>query len=54
MAYAHPGHDHSQWSSDIIHGVLFLGVASLGALAAFFIKQKLNNKKNQKDSNNAA
>lgn len=38
-ATAHPGHDHSHWTSSLAHGVLFVGIVAIAALGAKLIKQ---------------
>lgn len=46
-AFAHPGHDHSQWGSFAVHALFYLSIASVGALAVYLIKKKLAAKKKQ-------
>lgn len=48
LAVAHPGHDHSHWSSDALH-ILFYGVTALTiALGGLWIV-KAKNKNSQKE-----
>ncbi len=35
-ACAHPGHDHSSWSSSLVHGLGLAAAAGLIILAAFY------------------
>lgn len=49
IAFAHGGHDHSHWSSGIIHAVWISATIAVFAISALVLKNraKLKNTKNQ-------
>lgn len=44
--YAHPGHDHTHWTSDIFHGVFFIALVTV-AIASAIAFVKITSKKSQ-------
>lgn len=38
-AQAHPGHDHSSWTSPLVHGILFASIAAVVATACYVMNQ---------------
>ena len=36
---AHPGHDHSHWSSPAMHSMLFVVLVAAGAAAVYALRQ---------------
>lgn len=43
-ATAHPGHDHSHWTSSLAHGVLFAGIMAVAALGIKLLNKNANTK----------
>ena len=39
-AFAHPGHDHSHWTSELAHSILFVAIACVVAMSVKFMKRK--------------
>ncbi|CAD5292204.1 conserved exported hypothetical protein [Alteromonas sp. 38] len=46
-AFAHAGHDHGHWSSQILHGLFFLSLAAVGAACVFAGYKAFSRKKRQ-------
>lgn len=42
---AHSGHDHSHWSSDLLHAMFYLSLAAAAGALAFATKKYANKKK---------
>ena len=43
-ATAHPGHDHSHWTSSLAHGILFVGIMAVAALGIKLLNKNANTK----------
>ncbi|PIE41727.1 MAG: hypothetical protein CSA49_02005 [Gammaproteobacteria bacterium] len=39
-SFAHPGHDHSHWTSPLAHGILFVSIVAVAALGVKLFKQQ--------------
>lgn len=50
ISWAHPGHDHSHWSSSFVHTVLFLSITG-ALLLGFKLWRNRVSKKNALDVN---
>ncbi|GHB68360.1 hypothetical protein GCM10008107_17290 [Psychrosphaera saromensis] len=40
VSQAHPGHDHSHWSSNLTHLALALSVAGIASVGVFIYRRK--------------
>ncbi|MBM6550725.1 hypothetical protein [Marinomonas ostreistagni] len=49
-ALAHPGHDHSHWSSPAVHALFFIGIAVVLGAAAWQIRKQIKAKRDQGES----
>lgn len=45
LAIAHPGHDHSYWTSDAIHVLTIAAIIGISTVGAFVYKQKKSKQK---------
>jgi len=48
LSFAHAGHDHSHWSSDLTHLILAAAVISIVAIGAYMIRRKNQSSKVEK------
>ncbi|AFJ03609.1 hypothetical protein Q7C_2484 [Methylophaga frappieri] len=46
-AFAHPGHDHSAWTSGLIHAIFYLSIVGVVSAIAYSVHKKIKAKKNQ-------
>ncbi len=40
VSFAHPGHDHSHWTSDLTHGALLFAIVAFAAMATKIIHSR--------------
>lgn len=40
LAVAHPGHDHSYWTSDIIHALTIAAIIGISTVGIFLYRKK--------------
>lgn len=50
VALAHPGHDHSSWSSPTVHALFFIGIAVVVGAAAWQIRKQIKANQDQGES----
>lgn len=46
-ANAHPGHDHSAWSSPAVHAILYVSIAAVVIFAAVLARRAITKKSNK-------
>ena len=45
-SFAHPGHEHSHWTSDLLHTVFYVSLFALLSIGVFLLSKVMNKKRN--------